>query len=470
MSAPERPSLSVWDAASLIVGIVIGSSIYESPPRIFANVPSPAAGLGLWLLGGLLSLLGAFVYAELATTYPRCGGDYNYLSRAYGSWLGFWFAWTQLSVIQTGSIGALSYIAAKSAAALVGWPANTQPWLASVAVVFLTVLNMAGLRTGAWTQNLLTVVKLVGLAAVIGVGLLYGRHDVLTATEVPAGPHWPLALIFIVYAYGGWNDAAFVAAEVRDVQRNLPRALLGGLGVIVLVYLLINLAYLRGLGAAGLRASTQPAADVLTLCLGQQGGLAMHGLVLLSALGGVNGLIFSVSRLHAVVGQDHHLFHWLGRFSRGEAPLASLVLQAAVTVGIILTVGTESGRELISRLAEMLGLGAVPWEQYYGGFDTLVAGSAPMFWLFFLLNALAFFMLRWREGHVKRPFAVPGYPVTPALFAAMCAWMLYSSTRYAWSLLPVMMAPMLLGLPLYGLSRWAERGAWRQATRQDEHR
>jgi len=467
LNASDRPSLSVWDAASLIVGIVIGSSIYESPPRIFANVASPAMGMGLWLAGGLLSVLGAFVYAELATTYPRCGGDYNYLTRAFGEWVGFWFAWAQLSVIQTGSIGALSYIAAKSAAALADWPSAAQPWLAAAAVVILTGLNMVGLRLGARTQNLLTVVKLGGLAAVIGVGLLLGRHAPLASVHPPEAPHWPLALIFIVYAYGGWNDAAFVAAEVRDLKRNIPRALFGGLGAISLIYVLINLAYLRGLGDEGLRQSQQPAADVLALWLGPRGSQAMHGLVLISALGGVNGLIFSVSRLHAMVGQDHRLFRWLGRFSRGEAPLASLVLQAAVTVGIILTVGTDLGRNTINRLAHILHLGGVPWNQYYGGFETLVAGSAPAFWAFFLLNAIGFFVLRQRDRAVERPFTVPGYPFTPAVFAALCGWMLYSSAVYAWPLLPVITAPVLLGLPLYGLSSWAERDVPRAARQRE---
>jgi APA family basic amino acid/polyamine antiporter len=456
--APDRPSLSVWDAVSLIVGIVIGSSIYESPPRIFGNVSSPAFGLGLWIVGGGLSLLGALVYAELATTYPRCGGEYNYLTRAYGPWLGFLFAWAQLSVIQTGSIGALAYIAAKSAAVLCGWPETSQPWFAAGAVVVLTATNMAGLRLGAGLQNVLTVVKLVGLTAVIGVGLLFGTADPLAASPPSADAAWPLALIFVLYAYGGWNDAAFVAAEVRDLRRNLPRALVGGLGAIVGIYLLINLAYLRGLGGDGLRASSQPAADVLALCLGPRGAQAMHWLVLISALGGVNGLVFAVSRLHATVGQDHQLFAWLGGFSRGEAPVASLAVQAAVTVGIILSVGTEQGRQMLDQLVTTVGFAKIPWSQFYGGFDTLVAGSAPAFWLFFLLNAIGFFILRVRDRGIERPFVTPGFPILPALFAAMCAWMLYSAARYAWPLIPVMSAPLLLGLPLYTLSRWTLSG------------
>jgi amino acid transporter len=448
--------LSVWDAVSLIVGIVIGSSIFKAPPTIFSNTASSAVALSLWAAGGLLSLAGALVYAELATTYPRCGGEYNYLSRAYGSWVGFLYAWSQLSVIQTGSIGAIAFVAAESAAALFGWPAATHPWLASTAVVVLTALNMAGLRLGAGVQNLLTVLKLVGLGAIIVAGLVAGQADPWTASQPPSEPVLALAAIFILYAYGGWSDAVYVAAEVRDLRRNIPRALIGGMTAVTVIYLLVNFAYLKGLGSDGASASQQPAADVLALWLGPRGGQAMQLLVMISALGGVNGLIFAVARLHATVGQDHHLFAWLGRFSRGEAPLASLVLQGAVTVGMILTVGTAAGQAAINRLATAVGFAAIPWADFGGGFSTLVSGSMTVFWLFFLLNSIGYFVLRVRDAKIERPFIAPGFPWLPLLFAASCAWMLYSAVSYAWLLIPVMSSPLLLGVPLYLVSRWRD--------------
>jgi APA family basic amino acid/polyamine antiporter len=414
--------------------------------------------------GGFLSLAGALMYAELATTYPRCGGEYNYLSRAFGPWLGFLYGWAQLSVIQTGSIGAIAYVAGEAAAALFGWPEASHPWLAAAAVTALTVTNMAGLRFGARVQNLLTVTKLVGLAGIIAAGLLVGRADPWTVSQPASPPGFSLALIFVLYAYGGWSDAAFVAAEVRDLRRNVPRALIGGIGAISVIYLLVNFAYLRGLGGDGLRAATQPAAGVLALWLGPSGGQVMTLLVLISALGGVNGLIFAVSRLHATVGQDHRLFAWLGRFSRGEAPIASLVLQGSVTVALILTVGTMQGQQFIDRLFVSRGWRAIPWQDYGGGFSTLVRGSAPAFWMFFLLNAVGFFVLRVRDRDVVRPFVSPGFPLLPGLFAASCAWMLYSAVQDAWPLIPIIAAPLAAGVPLYLISWWAER---RPTTRFD---
>ncbi|HUQ72023.1 MAG TPA: amino acid permease, partial [Planctomycetaceae bacterium] len=231
-AADHRPAstLSLWDAVSLIVGIVVGVSIYEAPPLIFANSPSPLAGLGFWLLGGAISFVGALIYAELATTYPRCGGEYNYLTRAYGPWLGFLFAWGQLVIIQTGSIGAMAYIFAGYAIKLLGATESAIPWLATLAVLLLTALNLLGLRAGARVQNALTVVKIVGLTAIVVAGFTADSGDPWTATpSTGGGPGWTLAVILVLYAYGGWSDAAFVAAEVRDVNRNVPRALLLGM-------------------------------------------------------------------------------------------------------------------------------------------------------------------------------------------------------------------------------------------------
>ncbi len=441
------------DAISLIVGIVIGSSIYKTPPLIFTMSASPAAGLGLWLLGAGVSFCGALVYAELATAYPRLGGEYNYLTRAYGPLVGFLFGWAQLVIVQTGSIGALAYIAADYAIPLCGLDPAATPWLASVAVVTLTSLNMLGLRSGAWVQNILTLVKLIGLAAVILAGLTAGTHAPLAASATGAAPPgWPLALILILYAYGGWNDAAFVAAEVRDVQRNIPRALFLGLGAIALIYLLINLSYLRALGIDGLRNSQFPAADVLSLWFGPWGQKGMALLVVISALGGVNGLILAVARVHATVGQDHRLFAWLGRYSQRESPVAALVTQGLMTVGIILFVGTEWGRTAINRGLPVIGFAAVPWDQYYGGFDTLFAGSAPVFWLFFVLTGLAYFVLRAIDADRPRPFRTPLFPLVPLVFVGFSSWALYSAANYARPLLPVVVISLGLGLPLYWLT------------------
>ena len=450
----ESGSLSVWDAVSLIVGIVIGSTVFKTSGLIFANVPGPWWGLGLWVVCGGLSLASALCYAELATAYPRLGGEYNYLTRAFGPWAGFLFGWAQLTIIQTGSIGALSYVFAEYAIKVFDSLTSLTIWFALAAVIGLTALNMLGVRAGKQTQNVLTVAKLVGMGLLVVAGLSVVGGASLAVEKPVGGGGWPFSLILVLYAYGGWNDAAFVSAEVRDRSRNIPRSLLYGIGLVTVWYLLLNVAYLCALGFEGLRASPQPAADAFAKVVGPWGGRAMSVLVMVSALGSVNGVIFSVSRLHATVGADHRAFALLGRWSsRTNAPVWSLLIQGAISSSMIVGVGTTAGRQAVDGLVGLGGAKPVPWDKYYGGFDTLFAASAPIFWLFFLSTSVSYFVLRWKDRDIARPFLAPLFPLCPLLFCAMSGFGLYSATMYALPLLPLIAVPFLLGVPLYFISR-----------------
>ena len=447
--------LSLWDAVSLIIGIVIGSTIYKTPGTIFSNVPDPWTGLALWVVCGGLSFVGALCYAELATTYPRSGGEYNYLTRAFGAWAGFLFGWSQLAIIQTGSIGALAYVFAEYATEVFKTSKESSVWYALTGVVGLTLLNMLGVNAGRHTQKVLVLAKLLGLVLLIAAGLTSSSESSFAVTKPVSGPGFSLSMILVLYAYGGWNDAAFVTAEVRNRSRNIPRALLFGLGLITIVYLLVNLAYLRALGFEGLRNSERPAADALSATLGENAGRAMSLLVMISALGGLNGLILAVSRVHAAVGADHALFALLGRWShRTKTPVWSLLVQGLVTVAMILGVGTQAGRTAIDQVFVRYGLPEVPWGRYYGGFDTLYAASAPIFWLFFLSTGVAYFVLRIKDAERPRPFKAPWFPLCPILFCGMCVFGFYSAANYAAPLLPLIAVPFVLGLPLYIFSNW----------------
>ncbi len=445
--------LGLGDAVSIIVGIVVGVSIFRASPLVFQNVSGPWMGLGAWALGGVLSFIGALCYAELATTYPRIGGDYVYLSRAYGRWVGFLFGWAQLAVILTGSIGAMAYAFADYAVPLFDLAPRWTAWLAVGAVTVLTLLNLCGVLFGKTTQNVLTVAKVLGLLGMTVAGLVWGSGS-WEAREPISGPGFGLAMVFVLYAYGGWNDAAFVAAEVRDRERNLPLALLLGITGITLIYLLINVAYLRGLGFEGLRGSSAPAADVLQNGVGPWGAKAISVLVMVSALGAINGLIFTGARVYAALGADHRVFALLGRWNmRLDVPAWALVTQGVITLALIMAVGTDAGRSAVDAALGGAGLQGLPWDKYFGGFDTLVAGTAPVFWMFFLLTGLSLFVLRWKDPTRERKFKTPLYPVTPLVFCLMCAYMLYSSWDYARGLSLLGFVPLALGLPLYLLSR-----------------
>jgi len=450
----KRPAgLGLWDAISVIVGIVVGVAIFKAPPAVFSNVVNPWEGVAVWALGGLVALVGAFCYAELATTYPGSGGDYLYLTRAYGPAVGFLFAWTRLVAILTGSIAALAYVFADYAVVLFECDPRTAVWFASAAVAFLTLLNVLGLRVGKSLQNLLTVAKVFGLAGLLVIGFLKGGATAWRAGQPVTGPGFGFAMILVLYAYGGWNDAAFIAADVREPRRNMPRALILGTLLITTLYVLVNVAFVHALGFTGLRSSRAPAADIFGLCLGKRGVAGMSLLVMVSALGAVSGLILTGSRVYASVGADYRIFSWMGRWNmRLNSPVCSLLVQACVSLLLILGVGTEAGRDAIDRVLSGIGLQALPWSRYEGGFDTLVAGTAPVFWLFFLLTSISLLVLRRKDRGRQRPFSTPLYPLLPLIFISVCGYMLYASIAYARALCLLGVVPVLVGIPLFLIS------------------
>jgi basic amino acid/polyamine antiporter, APA family len=442
-----RGHLGLWDAASIIVGIVIGAGIYETAPFIFQNAGGPGRAMLVWVLAGVLSVVGAMCYAELATTYPRLGGDYYFLRRAYGPWAGFLFGWAQLTVIMTGSIGMMAYIFADYAVKLFGTAPTASPAFAAAAVLVLSLTNLAGVKSGQRTQNLLTGLKVLGLSAIVLAGVFWpAPAHAPKAAANSGGGSFGLAMVLVLYTYGGWNDAAFVVAEMKDKRRNIPRALLLGTAGVALIYIIVNAAYLSGLGYEGASGSQAIAADVLHRALGNAGAKVMSLLVMVSALGALNGLVLTGARIYAAMGRDFRIVAPLARWHpRLGTPVWSILVQMAITLAMVLQVGTASGRAGINALLQKVGFEGVRWEGH-GGFDALLSATAPIFWLFFLLTGLSLFVLRFKDRGVERPFSVPFFPLPPLIFCGMCGYMIYSAAAYAGRLICLGLAPVVLGL------------------------
>ncbi len=449
---PGQSHLSLTDSVSVIVGIVIGAGIYETAPFILSCVASPGQAMLVWTLGGVLSVIGALCYAELATTYPRVGGDYFFQRRAFGPWAGFLFSWSQLTVIMSGSIGLMAFVFADYAVRLFGWGAKDAPWLAVASVVVLSLANLAGLRFGRRTQNVLTALKALGLIAIVLAGFFWPQTAAATPVAdagLSSGPGFGLALILVLYTYGGWNDAAFIVAEMKDKRRNIPRALLLGTGGVAVIYLIVNAAYLNGLGFAAARSSKAIAADVLQGPLGSAGAGMMAALVMVSALGALNGLVLTGARIYAAAGADFPAFAFLARWpSRWGTPVPAILIQMVITLALVLLVGHDSGRALLTAVMAGAGFGTLAWEGH-GGFDTLLKCTAPVFWMFFLMTGLSLFVLRVKDRGIERPFTVPFFPLLPLVFCGMCAYMLQAAIAYAGKLSLVGLAPLVAGLVLY---------------------
>jgi APA family basic amino acid/polyamine antiporter len=429
---PPRPWLSPLAAAALIVGLVIGVGIFRAPQLVAANTGSIGLFLGAWVAGGIVSLIGALCYAELTTAYPHAGGEYHFLRRAFGAGPAFLFAWSRCTVIQTGSIAALAYVFGDYFAPLVSLGPRGPAMLAVGAIASLTALNLGGMRYGSRTQLALTLIEVLGLAAVIVAGLFL--LDGPGATSGPAAPAAPgalgLAMVFVLLTFGGWNEAAYLSAEVRG-RRGMVAVLLGGIGVITGLYLLANLAYVNALGLAGVASSEVVAADVMRRAAGPWGSALLSCIVAFCSLGSVNATIITGARGTYALGRDYGVLGFLGDWrERRETPANALLMQGAIAIALVL-------------------FGAVA----RSGFELMVAYTAPVFWLFLALVALSVIVLRRRDPGAPRPFRVPLYPLTPLLFAGAACFMLYSSVRYAGAGALLGVAVMLAGLPLPLLHR-----------------
>jgi len=436
-AAPKR-QLTLLDTTSIIMGIVIGAAIFESTSVIASSVTSGLSLILMWLVGGLMALVGALCYAELTTTYPREGGDYVYLTRAFGRRCGFLFAWAQFWVVRPGSIGAMAYVFGRYAnqlRPLDAWVGSNFALMtyAAAAIVVLSFLNILGVREGKWTQNILTTVKVVGLLAIFFVAFFAAEPAAAQPSAAPAAASdYRLALILIMFTFGGWNDMAYVAAEVRDPDKNLARALLLGTLAITAIYMLVTFAFLHVLGFDGVRNSQAVATEAVEGTLGDWGVRAISVLICVSCLGAINGMVFTGARIYYATGTEHPLFARLGVWSqRFGTPVRSLVLQAVVTLAVVVGFGLPANVDTPPASG-----GAAQVEQVAGqaedGFTKMVIFTTPVFWLFFLLSGVSLIVLRRSDRQTPRAYRVPGYPITPIVFCLSCLFMLAASLDYAW--------------------------------------
>ncbi|MFB8789896.1 MAG: amino acid permease [Potamolinea sp.] len=423
-----KPALSFADAVAITVGVVIGAGIFETPALVAANAGNAGMLTLLWLLGGAISIIGALCVAELATTYPHPGGNYYYLTRAFGKNIAFLFAWARMMVIQPGSIALLAFVFGDYASQLLPLGAYSAAIYAALAIAFFTGLNLLGVREGKWTQKLLSSAKVLGLLLVVVVGLVWvsATASIPPTAEPSKSGNLGLAMIFVLLSYGGWNEAAYISADLKNVKRNMIRSLLWSIGIISLIYLLINFAYLKGLGLAGMAQSQAVAADLMRQSVGESGVWFISLLISVTALGSINATIFTGARTNYALGRDFSLFSLLGRWSdRANTPTQALLIQGLLSLGLVL-------------------LGTIQRK----GFETMVDYTAPVFWFFFLLTGLSLIVLRVREAEVPRPFRVPMYPLTPILFCLVCGYLLYSSIAYTGIGALVGVAVVILGIPL----------------------
>jgi APA family basic amino acid/polyamine antiporter len=406
-----------WFSGTMaVVGGIIGGGIFRTPATVAERLDSPGAVLLAWVIGGVVALIGAFCWAELGRRRPRAGGGYVYLRETFGPLPAFLYGWTLVLVIATGAIAAVAVTFADYMLALAGLPDRYSVPLAVTAIVFLAGVNYVGVKPAAVTQNIFTMLKLAALALLIGAGLL------LAAPHPPAvGPSgrpsvaFGAALVPILFTYGGWQQTNFIAEEIVEPERNLPRALVLGVAIVVTVYLLTNYVYLHVLGVAALGESTAPAADTMHRVLGPTGGKIIAAGIAISTFGFLNLVILVTPRVLQAMAADGVFFRRFAELHpRYHTPSAAIV--ALAICAIILTLSGTFGQLV----------------------DYVTFGD----WIFFGATAASLYVYRAREPGAR-------YPVTPALFILAAAFVVYSSVVSNPRNAAIGAGLIALGLPAY---------------------
>ena len=429
----------------LVVGGIIGSGIFLNPAIVAQRVGSARLIMLTWALGAVVALLGAFIFAELGARRPAAGGGYVYLREAFGPLPAFLYGWALLLAIATGAAAAVAVTFASYAAPLLGLPPGMEPLLAAASIVLLSTINIVGVQPGTLTQNVFTMLKLAAIAALVLSALLAPSVTVGVAPVTPRST--PLvvaigtALVPVLFAYGGWQQTNFVAEEMVDAERNLPRALVIGVIIVAVVYLAVNLTYLRALGVPALAASRAPAADVMGAYFGERGRRLIAAGIAVSTFGFLNLVILVTPRVYQAMAKDGLFF---ARFAelhpRFRTPVAAIMVQGVWAVGLLLS----------------------------GSYGQLLDYVTFADWIFFGITAATLFVYRRRDAVAPTRYRAPFYPASVVLFCAACLYVVAGAiASNPWNAVrgAVLLAA---GVPVFAF--WSRRARWRDDAQRESLR
>jgi basic amino acid/polyamine antiporter, APA family len=437
VSSNPKQLLSVPDGVFLVAGMVIGIGIFKLPGLVAGAAASGTHFFLAWIIGGIACLCGALVYAELAARYPETGGEYTFLRRGFGEGMAFVFAWSRMTVIQTGAIAGVAFVFGEYASQVLSFGAQSSAIWAAIGVALLTGLNIAGTLQSKMLQKTMEIMLIVSLAAIAIGGIATGGAP--APGQAPGGGAFTLMMIFVLYTFGGWNEGAYLAGEVRDAPRNMVKVLVGGLLLVTVLYLVVNWGYYSVLGLKGMADSKAIGVDTIRAIAGDKAALLIALVVCVSALTTMNAAIFTGARTNWAMGRDYPAFALLGNWREsGSTPANALIVQLAIMLVLIWAGSTTRD-----------------------GFEAMVAYGLPVFWTFLFLTGITQFIFRRRGGEVPL-FRTPLYPIVPIAFLAMCAFMIWSSFDYVANspygpkfgmLVLAGIVVMAAGIPLYFFAR-----------------
>lgn len=406
MSTELKRSLTLYGLTMIAIGSTIGSGIFRTPGNIAHEVHLPEYVIALWVLGGIAVLTGALTFAEMGSMFPGAGGLYVYLREAYGDGMGFLYGWFILFISTSGSIAALAVVCSEHLLRLFGM-GGAKDWVIPLAVgitVFLTIINLFGVKVGEWIANLFTGAKLLGLLLIIGAGLFFARQSVPAVNEAShfanAVPQnlmgaFAAAFISVLWSYGGWQHASYMAGETQNPMRNVPRAMILGATVVTFVYILANVAYLRLLPVFDLAHSSTVAADALGALI-PGGGELMAFLIAVSTFGTTGIYCMTAPRIYYAMAKDGIFFPKLAEVHpRWRTPVYAILAQSGWSIALLL---------------------------FWGTFENLIEYVTFMDWIGLMLVGTTIFVFRRKRPAAERGYRTNGYPLTPLIFIAICVW------------------------------------------------
>ncbi len=424
--------LGYWDSVAIIIAVVIGVGIFRVPAEVATYVTSPNLIIFAWLLGGVICLLGALCYGELSASFPETGGNYIYLRESYGRCVAFLFGWSELLVVRTGSLAAVSFICAEHLQSFLGIEKLSIKPTAAFVLLAISAINMLGLRYGKGVQDVSTIVKMSALVGILLFGAFSGKgeishfHSPPVAVDITMASLFGLALIPVLWAYGGWHENTFVAGETKDPRRIIPLSLITGVLIVSSLYVAMNCLYIYVIPAPEMANAELIGSDVLYILYGARGRKILEALVIISSLGSINAIVMTGGRITYAMARDNAVFNYIGRIhARRGTPERAIFVNGAWSIVLVIV----------------------------GSFNKLLFFTGVLVWLFFGLAVAGVFVLRRKFPHIPRPYKVWGYPVVPALFALVCAALVVNTMAVYTYQSAIGLGLLMTGVPVYLVSQ-----------------
>lgn len=420
--------LTLYGLIMVAIGSCIGSGIFVTPSQIAALIPSPLLILAVWAIGGIISLTGALTFGELGSIFPKAGGIYVFLKEAWGGWLGFLYGWAYLLIITSGSIAVLSLAFSYYLSFFVPMSDSMKIITSIIAISILTSLNILRAKFGEMFSNIFTGLKILGILIIIGVGLFYGTSSIsfsgkgFLSTGNSSLSGFGVALVGVLFSYGGWQHASFLAGETKNPSRNVPIAMITGAMVVTIIYLLVNMGYMFLLPLKTIISSEKVAAEAVSTIV-PFGGKLVAAIIAVSTLGTIGIYTLSAPRIYYAMAEDGLFFKGIAKVHPVfKTPVNAIVIQSVWAIVLLL---------------------------FWRTFENLITYTVSVEWIFFTLAAAGIFIFRKKLKHIERPYKTPGYPLTPAIFIVICTWFVINMMISRPLHMGIGIGCLILGLPVY---------------------